>query len=162
MTMLIRRAVKKDISSILTLYKQLMDQHRRYHPMYVIHKRALSDYKKFVVRCMREKDSLVLVADVNNHIAGFVTARIENRVPIFKIKRAVFIYDIVIDRKCRGKGAGAALVKGLKKWTAEKKIAYIKLEVSPKNKSGFAFWQRCGFHVFQHKMACRTNKKRST
>lgn len=153
MSIHVRSAQRKDMPVILALYKQLMHQHGRYHPMYVIHKKALADYRKFVLRCMREKNSAVLIADENKHIAGFVSARIENRLPVFKIKRAVFVYDIVIDRKYRGRGAGAALVRGLKKWAAEKNIAYIKLEVSPDNKKGFAFWQRNGFHIFQHKMA---------
>ncbi|MFH1379371.1 MAG: GNAT family N-acetyltransferase [bacterium] len=153
--MIVRKARLKDIESLLVLYKQLMAMHWDYDVLYRIQPRAVSDYRKFIKICMKDPQSLILVAEKKGEIAGFITARILDRFSVFKIKKAAYIYDIFIKKTYRGKKVGKNLIDKFRLWAKRKKIKYIKLEVSPKNKKGLKFWESLGFYVFQHKMALK-------
>lgn len=151
--MKIRKAQLNDSKEILQLYNQLMAQHNRYNALYKIHAHAVEEYRHFVINCLKDTHSLVLVAEDKEHAVGFLICRIEKRLPRFQIRRAAYIYDIYIDKKHQSKGTGRKLIRAMTTWVKRKGVAYIKLEVSPKNKNAFAFWKKMGFHIFQHKMA---------
>lgn len=142
-----------DIPEILELYRKLMSQHHRYGVLYHIHRRALVTYRTFLIACLKDPQSIVVVAQERDRIVGFISARIHPRFSVFLVSRAVFVYDIYVCRRQRSHGIGKKLITRVHQWARRKKISFIKLEVSPHNDKAVAFWQKMGFFIFQHKMA---------
>ncbi|MBD3271530.1 MAG: GNAT family N-acetyltransferase [Elusimicrobia bacterium] len=156
MRMDIQKARVQDIPQIVRLYAKLMRQHWQYEPLYQVHAKAWSDYRKFLKQYILNRNACILVAHTaTGRIVGFMSCVIHKRMPRFRIKKAAYIYDVYIEKQYQGKGIGYAMLSVLKQWAKDRGICWIKLEVSPQNKSAFLFWKKSGFHVFQHKMAQR-------
>lgn len=102
-------------------------------------------WKSFVVRKMKDKNSLVLVVTDKNKVVAYFLGYVRERPNIFKYSKAVYISDAFVAKDYRKKGLARRMTKEFVKWAKKKKINLIELQVSSKNIIGIKSWKKIGF-----------------
>lgn len=91
---------------------------------------------------IKRPGSVVLKADSNEQIIGFLVARI---VPGTSIQPNAEIYNIAVSAKYRRNGVGRQLLNSLNKLLTEHNVSSIWLEVRESNQSAIHFYEKYGF-----------------
>ncbi len=148
--MIIRKAEKKDIESII----QLLDDLERAHIVldlseteraFVQRAQDVKGIIKFGLEKALNKDHLLLVAESDGNIVGYLKAEIEKRSLTKLHDKKLYIRHIIILKQYRNKGIGTQFIKEAEKFAAAKNIPFITLKTSTKNKEALDFYKNLGF-----------------
>lgn len=142
---MIRRAVEKDIPKILDLLKQvnLVHYKGRTDIFKIGTKYSYSDVKELIL----DNDSPILVCvDGSDEVLGycfckFITVKDDS---ILKDIKTLYIDDLCVDEKCRGKGVGEKLYLAAERLAKEEDCYNLTLNVWSCNPSAIKFYQKLG------------------
>jgi ribosomal protein S18 acetylase RimI-like enzyme len=102
----------------------------------------ISPSKKDLEEIVNSENSILFIAkDENEEIAGTLTLLI-NRIPT---GQKVWIEDVVVDNKFRGKGIGQKLTQHAIDYAIKKGIKEINLTSNPARIAGNKLYQKLGF-----------------
>jgi GNAT superfamily N-acetyltransferase len=139
MKVTIRNAYKKDCRSIMELVNELASFEKAPHEVTV-------DYEHFVDSGFgRYPVWWAFVAEVDNRIVGFALYYI--RYSTWKGQR-MFLEDILVTKKMRGKGIGKLLFERLVEEAKERKFNGITWQVLDWNDSAIDFYKKMGDVTF--------------
>ena len=144
----IRKANRKDIPDIIKLWCEFMDFHEKYDSYYMRSPRGHLKFKKFIDNQISSRKSLVLVAISENIICGYLLAMIENKSPVFKVRRYGLISDVAVSSIFRREGIGEKLCLESYEWFKKHKINRIELNVATTNPVSMNFWSKLGFNSY--------------
>lgn len=102
-------------------------------------------YSQFLSSQIDEDDAIVLVAEVDGQIIGYVYAGLE---PMsWKELRgpAGFIHDVLVEDDGRGAGAGTALIDHAIAWLRDRGAARVMLWTADRNERAHRLFARLGF-----------------
>lgn len=158
--MIIRKANLKDIPYLIELGKGMVNYHidlanendKIYEKR---NKDAKKNWKKFLNKSIKDRNSLVLIAQDNNKYIAYSIALIKKNIPVFFIKKYGHIYDLYVDKKYRSKGVGRKLMNKTKEFLKKKKIKFISLEVIHNNSAAIKFYENYGFKEYHKIMRMR-------
>ena len=140
----IRKARVEDVNQIVGLVLNLYKIHSRLEEAYKIKSDTvcLSHIKKDLRKYFKKpKTRTILVCGNDEKIIGFADFWIERR-NCYIYDKAIWIYEIHVDKNYRGKGAATRLIKEIAKIAKRKRIKEIDLTCVPKNKESSKFWRR--------------------
>lgn len=143
----IRRAEPRDASALGTLGASLMRTHYGFDPQRFLAagEDAERGYAAFLSSQLDEDAAVVLVAEVDGRIVGYVYAGLE---PMsWKELRgpAGFIHDVLVEDDGRGVGAGRALIDHAIAWLRERGAARVMLWTADRNEGAQRLFARLGF-----------------
>jgi ribosomal protein S18 acetylase RimI-like enzyme len=142
----IRKGRTGDVERLVELWKELIDHHRDFDRGYSNFVPDVEEVQaKFYGKVIRSRRSVMLVAEDDGAIVGFLFGSIASRPPVFKIQKHAFIGDLLVSRKYRRKGIGKMLVDGFESWGKEREAKFMTIAVYPENREGMAFWEEIGF-----------------
>ncbi|MFQ6043971.1 MAG: GNAT family N-acetyltransferase, partial [Candidatus Poribacteria bacterium] len=153
MEVTIRKATMKDIPSVLKLWKRLMAFHRNLSEYFEVADDAEEMWESFAIKQLDERDSLLIVAEIDGDIVGFSLSSIQSNIPVFKIKRYGVIYDFFVDEAFRNRGIGRKLFDYAKKWFEKKSVEHLQLSVAHHNPVAQEFWRAMGFTNYLDRMS---------
>ena len=152
----IRKARLNDIDTLISLENELYDNQIEY--LRESKSQNLGDFSlkknsniflnKFILRMIRSKNGLVLIAEFEKKIAGYLIIIIKKNVPIFKLEKLAEITDLYIKEEFRGKGISNKIRDEVLKWCKIKKISSITLDLLPKNIHAKRIYEKWGFNEF--------------
>jgi ribosomal protein S18 acetylase RimI-like enzyme len=153
---LIRKARLKDINTLIRLENELYDDQIEYLKEsksknlgdFFLKKNSNIFLKKFILRTIRSKNGLVLIAEFDKKIAGYLIIIIKKNIPIFKLEKLAEITDLFIKEEFRGKGISNKLRAEVLNWCKIKKISSITLDLLPKNIHAKRIYEKWGFNEF--------------
>lgn len=96
--------------------------------------------KRNFMRELNDDRYVILVAEINCEIVGFIDGRKEAWNKSFSIEQ------LYIDKKQRGKGYGSALLAEVIKRAKESRVRILFVDLPPQNKRALKFYMRHGFH----------------
>ena len=108
---------------------------------------AETGYARFLVSQLRDKESIVLVADRDDQIVGYVYAAIE---PLsWKDLRGEcgFIHDLLVTDAARRGGVGAALLDAAIDWLRDQHMPRVVLGTAAQNENARRLFERRGFRA---------------
>ena len=144
--MRVREAQHHDLDMILELWASLMTHHQPLNPrLYQIQDHSQATYRTFVSRQISSDAGLVMVAEENDQLGGYLLGSQGQRSPVYAIRAIGMIYDLVVDPKCRRQGAGKALFEAAKAGFKSRGITHISVNYSPMNEHASRFWTAQGF-----------------
>lgn len=144
--MKIRKATIRDIDSLLYLWQQLMDYHKSLNPLaFEFKKNARQIMKKFFVKNIKSRNSIVLLAEENNRSIGYLMAFIEDYPPIYVEDKIAYISDGYVAEGFRNKGVMRRMIAQVKIFFKNKNMNHIYLRTHSKNKIGITSWKNLGF-----------------
>ncbi|MBI4176276.1 MAG: GNAT family N-acetyltransferase [Candidatus Aenigmarchaeota archaeon] len=143
----IRKAKAKDIPAVVELAMDLVRYHK-FDSYLDPSKNVRSAYAKYFRQSIRSRKKLLLVAETDGRIMGFVLGEILKMPPIFKIRTAGYVRDMLVAERFRRRGVGKLLLKSLFKWFKGKGIKHVELHVHIMNDIGKKAWETYGFRTF--------------
>ena len=102
-------------------------------------------YASFLGRQIEDKDGLVLVAELDGDVIGYVYAGIEPLSWKELRDEAGFIHDLVVDSERRGSGAGSRLLDAAMEWLRDRGMPRVVLWTAEQNVGGQRLFARHGF-----------------
>ena len=143
----IRRAESADAARLGALGAALMRAHYAFDPQRFLAAgaHAESGYAAFLRSQIENDESIVLVAEADGRIIGYVFAALE---PMsWKELRgpAGFIHDVLIEEDARASGAGTALIEAALGWMRDRGAARAILGTAARNIGAQRLFERLGF-----------------
>ena len=143
----IRRAVASDAAQLGLLGAMLMRVHYAFDPQRFLAAgaQAARGYGNFLESQLEDDEAVVLVAERDARIIGYVYAGLE---PMsWKELRgpAAFIYDVMVEEEAQGGGAGSALIDAAIAWARERGAARVMLWTAEQNTKAQRLFVRTGF-----------------
>lgn len=147
----VRRARPDDLSAVVGLWLELIDFHFAIDPYYRLKPNAAELAAEFLGTRIESENSLVLVADVDGSVIGYLMAEVASRPHVFEGDSVLLIMDACVTSGCRRRGVGKALVDELLRVARELGITRIEVGYNVKNETSTAFWREMGFKPFSAK-----------
>ena len=148
--MKIRKAKPEEVGQIADLQQGLMLREKKIDPTYYdISKYAKKRFVEFAKKKIKNRNSILLVATVDDKIVGYILGWVKERPPVFKLKRVGYISDCFMIKEFRWKGIGEKLVQRMLAWFKTKKLNYAELVVTSRNKLGLTVWKDLGFKEYR-------------
>lgn len=141
----IRKAVAEDVSSIVELWKELMDFHKardRIFSRSATGHEAFADYLKGHIS---SQTSSVLVAEAGQNLVGYCIALIEKYPPVLEMTEYGLVQDLCVTKKYQRRAIGQRLLKEARNWFNEEGIHRVEARVAKSNKLSTEFWAKMGF-----------------
>jgi len=126
----IRKARKKDLDEIMKLVRQLA-------------LRWSSDYVDYWEKKGNKLLDLTYVALIKNRIVGYSLFHIN--------KNSIYIADVYVSPKYRGKGIAMKLLAASENLKKRFKKKFVEVDVSKKNRSAYNLYKKLGFKVIGKK-----------
>ncbi len=141
----IKKAKIKNLDEITNLSSASAMFHEKLTPYYILNKNFKAILKKSLKKNIYSSNSLILVAEENNEIVGYLLAFKINRPEMFSIKKTGLISDIFIKENYIKRGIGELLAKESFNWFKKSKIKTIEINIESKNKPALNFWNALDF-----------------
>ena len=140
----VRKAEKKDISSILSLLDEVNEIHEKARPD--IFKRGQKYHEKDVEALLEDKKVHILVAEEETVLGYAILFEEEQKEDeLMKERRFLYLDDLCVDKKARGKGVGSLLLREAEKLARSLSYSKITLRVWSFNEKAIAFYQKEGY-----------------
>ncbi len=144
----IRRASPDDLTSVGSLWLQMMREHESRDPRFRLSEEPEKAYIEQLRQMLDAPDNALFVAEYERRIQGYVLALLLPNPPVFKEPRYGFIAEMVVSPTLRRSGTGRLLWGRATRWFKRKGVKSVQLNVSPLNQAGIAFWESLGFKDF--------------
>ncbi len=141
----IRTAAKDDLDSAMVLWVQLASYHADLDPAFEPSPDAEKIFRRFLKKCFKNQNALVLVARLEGETVGFCTCLIDPIPPVFRAGRYGRLADLVVDEAHRGRGIATKLLAEVKRWLAENQVQRCRATVAQLNPALEGFWKKAGF-----------------
>ncbi|UNK31095.1 GNAT family N-acetyltransferase (plasmid) [Bacillus sp. N5-665] len=125
------------------------------------HKFILIQDVEFIRKTINEKDSDILIAEIDNGTVVFLLIQ-ELITPSYKClveHKYAFITDIIVGTKYQNQGIGSALLLEAKKWAENRNLDYLELNVLSENTGAITLYEKQGFKDVRHNLPLRKKKQ---
>jgi GNAT superfamily N-acetyltransferase len=95
-----------------------------------------------LARVLRKPDQVVLIADVDDRVAGWLHAAVSEPLDV---DRFVSIVGLVVDADHRGSGIGRQLLEHAETWARAQGCAFVRLTSSSTRMQAHQFYERVGY-----------------
>lgn len=149
MAAVIRRATPADLDAVGRLGAALLRAHHQFDPDRFMAPGidAEAGYAWFLGTQLDEPDALVLVADDEGQVVGYVYAGIEPRSWKELREEAGFIHDVLVHEGRRGAGLAQALVDAAITWCRDRGAPRVVLWTADRNADAQRLFRRLGFRA---------------
>jgi ribosomal protein S18 acetylase RimI-like enzyme len=143
----IRRASEADLPALGRLGAMLLQDHHAFDELRFMAPRDDPEegYAWFLSGELREPDVVVLVADVNGDVVGYVYAGLEPLSWKELREAAGFVHDVVVDPRARRSGVATALVEAAADWLRMRGAPRVLLWTASQNEPAQRLFVRLGF-----------------
>ena len=145
--MTIRRAERRDAPVLGQLGAALMHTHYAFDMQRFLEpgEGAESGYASFLMSQLRDKESIVLVAEQDDRVLGYVFAAIEPLSWKDLRDECGFIHDLLVADDARRMGVGEALLNAAIEWLREQQMPRVVLGTAAQNENARKLFARRGF-----------------
>jgi len=142
----IRPAKRSDLEALGRYGAALMRQHHAADPeRFIQTEHPEQGYGRFLVSQISNPESLVMVAENEGQVVGYVYADVEGTSWMDLRGPAGVIHDIYVDESARQRGAGRALMRAAIDWVRAHGRNQIVLLTKTKNEHAQALFSAMGF-----------------
>jgi GNAT superfamily N-acetyltransferase len=143
----IRRAEPRDAAALGQLGAALMQTHYAFDTRRFLEpgEGAAAGYARFLVSQLSDNESIVLVAEQDQRIIGYVFAAIEPLSWKDLRDECGFIHDLLVIDQARRTGVGEALLNAAIEWLREQRMPRVVLGTAAQNESARRLFERRGF-----------------
>ena len=143
----VRPARRADVSALVTLWVDLLEQHAALDAVFELRAGAASALESELARAIDDADRALLVSD-GAQIAGFCAAQVQRGPALAAESHRVEITELVVATSARRRGHGRALAEAALDWARARGVARVEVRVASRNANGQAFWRSLDFGPF--------------
>ena len=148
----IRKAKLKDVSEIVEMWLEFTEEHKKTtvkngaDEKYQEKKHnAKNIWKKWVMKSIRSRNSIVMVAESEKKLLGYVLSNIKKTPPVYKIDTYGYINDLFVKKEHRGKGISSKFKDESLNWFKKKGLKYSLIGVYSDNHGAHSIYKNWGF-----------------
>ena len=143
----VRRAEKKDLEAVKNLLSQVLEVHAGIRPdLFISGTRKYTDEE--ILAIFADPETPVFVAEDEGSVLGYCFCAVQVRKShVLWEARELYIDDLCVDEKARGKGVGRTLYEYVDAWAKREGFDWLTLHVWEGNDSARAFYEGVGFGV---------------
>ena len=143
----IRRAALRDLSSLGRLGASLVRMHHEFDPrrFFAPGSHPERGYAEFLATQLRARRAVVLVAEMDEAVVGYLFAAIEPRSWKDLRDEGGYVHDLVVDPHARKSGVGSALLEAVFAWFAGRGVRQVVLSTAWGNETAQRVFRRAGF-----------------
>jgi len=157
----VRKATLKDVkiiddlSSVFIRYHDevVLKSNPQLKPHLTKKKNSSNIFKKFVVKNIKSRNGLVLIAEDDEKPIGYSLSYIKDNIPIFAIEKIGYLSDLYVDKKYRGKKISSKFKDEVFKWLKKKGIKHVSICAYVNNPLALKIYKKWGF--FDYHMELR-------
>jgi len=152
---IIREATLKDLPVLLSFEQGIITAERPFDP--TLKKEEINYYS--IRDMILASDVHVVVAESQNKLIASGYARIEKAKPYLDHEDYAYLGFMYVDPAYRSQGINGKIIDALKKWSLEKNITELRLQVYDENVSAIKAYTRAGFSRYMLIMRMRLNEE---
>ena len=144
---LVRRATSDDLPAIGELGALLVRTHYDFDPQRFMRpaRNVAEGYASFLGTQLAQPDVVVLVAERERRVVGYVYAGVEPLDWMALRDRAGAVYDVVVDPGHRGHGVGRLLLEGALEFLRSRGVPRVVLSTAERNEEAQRLFKSAGF-----------------
>jgi ribosomal protein S18 acetylase RimI-like enzyme len=150
--LIVRRATEADLDSVAKLNRELTEYHVKFDEHYKFKKNIEEISRQYHSSNITSENKMLLVAEVDGEIVGFMLGKIEKTPPIYQTEEFGQLLGTFVKEEYRRKQIGEKLTLKLLEWFKSKGIKRVELSVDVRNKIGVSAWTKYGFEPFHYQM----------
>ena len=140
----VRRARREDAEALAEFVARLKQVNEELDPMYLTRDDLHTLAKAYVERSLEDGNTIVLVAEQDGRVVGFVRAVIVDRV-FYEPRTEALITDIYVHPSYRRRGVATLLVEKLAEEARRRGVGLLAAEYPPGNRIAERFFAKLGF-----------------
>ncbi len=144
MSVLVRRAGRRDLERIQSLWQQLRELHAKVDPRLTPSKDAAQIAQEHREVILADPRTAFFVAEEKRKILGYLHAQIETNDPIYDPPRFGTIADLVLLDDRRNEGIGSRLLECCKEWFVSHGLSEYRVAVPMQQPDAQRFFARAG------------------
>jgi len=148
MKVTIRKAIPDDADQVAQLWQELLRRHLQYGPCFAITDGAAVDFSDHLRKLPNDPNGLLLVAESEGRLVGFVHGSVLKRPPCFVIPQQGQIWDLFVSEPFRRQGVARELVDRAMSFFREKGMTFVDIRITTRNEAALAFWRRMGIDPY--------------
>ena len=141
----IRAARPDDVADLVDLWREFMDLHAALPGGLARAPDAHGRWRRHVVDLIADPAWLVIVAQPDGPLAGYLTATVSPYPPIFTVGEYGFVQEIAVAAPWRRRGVGRRLLAAAEEWLFARGVGEIQARVSRHNDLSQGFWSDRGY-----------------
>lgn len=146
--MLIRPATPADLPAVLPMVAKICALHEAWDAdKYGFIPEPEKRYEKWLTRLANQERSVFLVADNQRQLVAFITATVEQEIPIYRTKEFAFIHDLWVEPEYRQQGIAKQILEQTIKRLRQIGVEQIRLDTAAANEAARKLFTSCGFRV---------------
>ncbi len=148
----IRRGRNSDLDAVTQLWRSMMEMHCELDNRFEVAVGSDEAYRAYLQTILDSFDYGLFVAELNNEVIGYCIGMILTNPAVFALQRYGFISECMVAEKYQRDGVGHKIWDHVRRWFKRRGMTVIQLNVTPRNKKGYRFWQKVGCTEFLHIM----------
>ncbi len=150
----IRKAEIKDSDRILELLVQVNNVHSKNRPDLFIMDKTKYTKDELITLLSDESKPIFVGVDENDYVLGYAFCVFQSHIEDNNFPDIITLYvdDICVDEKERGKHVATQIYEYVKSFAKEKGCYNVTLNVWDKNDAAIAFYNKCGFKIQKYGM----------
>jgi ribosomal protein S18 acetylase RimI-like enzyme len=146
--MLIRSAAITDIPAILPMVANICALHESWDSAkYGFITNPQQRYEQWLQGLVTGERSILLVAEAEKKLVGFLAATVEREIPIYRLEEFAFIHDLWVDEEYRQQGAAKQMVMQAVEKFENLGVKQIRLDTAAINEAARQLFASCGFRL---------------
>lgn len=148
MDIFFRKAKSDDIDRLMELYgKTIWEIERSIDSNLKSGFEKSQELKDIILNDIKDKNTIILVAEIDNKIVGYVNSSIILLKEAY-IEKTAILNEIAVDEDYQKQGVGKLLLDKCIECLKKKKVGYIKLSLFMENSKANNFYLANGFHPY--------------
>ena len=140
----VRPAERKDLDVIVNLTLRLKKLNEEFDPLYTVKPNAEEEAKDYISKSFDDENVIMLVAEADGKVVGFVRALIKTRM-FYQPDVEGVISDLYVLPAYRRKGVGDKLLDEVAKLLKARGVKILAAEFPPYNTIAVSFYEKRGF-----------------
>ncbi|MBU6414408.1 MAG: GNAT family N-acetyltransferase [Planctomycetes bacterium] len=144
----VRSATAADVEQVLPLVEKICAMHRGMDARkYGFVPDIVERYRTWLPQRAADARSVLLVAEDDSGLAGFVVGTVEPEIPIYEVKEFGFIHDVWVEPRARRQGVGRMLALAALERFRAMGVKQVRLDTAIANEAARRLFAGCGFRA---------------
>ncbi|MGB3077576.1 MAG: GNAT family N-acetyltransferase, partial [Saprospiraceae bacterium] len=154
--LVVRKATPADLDTLLRFEQGVINAERPYDQ--TLRNGTINYYD--LIGMITDPDVEIVVAELEKEIIASGYARIQKSKPYLRHSVYAYLGFMFVMEEHRGKGVNSLILDALKKWTINRGISEMRLEVYDDNLSAIKAYEKAGFkkHMIEMRMEISDDK----
>lgn len=148
--MTIRTATRPDLDNLYQIWRELMDEHQAYHPIFGYYPLAEAELKRVLLQRLQEPYTRFFVVENEQGLMGLLVAMYQIGNNGMHYNRRGYIAETMVRAPYRRTGLGRLLFETAREWLTRQGADHLELQVAVANPGAFQFWTALGFAPSTH------------